>query len=196
MLGPGLGTDAIQYQRHETAVTIGVTENDPADAVSKNFTSRGRSGTVIHVELDRLPFHSDSFDLAYLNALHPLTVELPVVIREIHRILKPGGKVFGLFPARFDIRYWCRRLMPVTRWIQCVPAGSGTAAGTNARELRKVFAQFEKQSIAKRHLKRTELPKLWQLLPVEFLQRLFGHILVFKGLKPIHTSLRQVARAA
>jgi SAM-dependent methyltransferase len=196
MIGPGLGTDAIQYERHGTDVTVGVTESDPAEALRQNFSVRGRHVTAVHVDLDHLPFHSTSFDLAYVNGLHPLTAELPTVIDELFRVLKPGGKFFGLFPARFDVRYWQIKFLPFLKFVRPAVLAPGTAPGSSARELRGLFANFEQVAIRRRHIQRSELPLIWRFLPLALMERLMGHVLIVKAFKPISTALPTTARAA
>ncbi|MFO0936654.1 MAG: class I SAM-dependent methyltransferase [Gemmataceae bacterium] len=196
MIGPGLGTDAIQYDRHGTEVTIGVTDADPAEALRQNFTARGRSVTCVHVDLDRLPFHSHSFDLAYINALHPLYVDLPLVSEELFRVLKPGGKLFGLFPAHFDVRYWRRKFLPLLRFVGTDTLAPGTAPGLSSTELRSLFSRFEKIGLWRRHLRRTELPLIWRLLPISLMQRVMGHVLIVKAFKPISSAMSSNVRAA
>ena len=196
MIGPGIGTDAIQYDRHDTEVTIGVTEGDPADALRKNFTARGRSVTSVHVELDRLPFHPNSFDLAYVNALHPLLFELNDVISELFRVLKPGGKLFGLFPAHFDVRYWRRKFLPFLRFVGTDSLAPGTSPGLAAKELKTLFTTFEKTGIWRRHLIRSELPLIWKPFPLSLMERVMGHVLIVKAFKPISSSMTPNVRAA
>lgn len=196
MLGPGLGTDAIQYDRHGTEVTIGVTDADPADALRQNFAARGRAVTSVHVELDRLPFHPSSFDLAYINALHPLHANLASSVAEIFRILRPGGKVFGLFPARFDVRYWHAKILPLLRFARKNIVAPGTAPGITARELTSFFSSFEKRGIWRRHLRRNELPWLWKPFPLPIMQRIMGHVLIVKAFKPISAATAPSSRAA
>ena len=196
MIGPGLGTDAIQYDRHGTDVTIGVTEADPADALRQNFTARGRSVTCVHVELDRLPFHPNSFDLAYVNALHPLLVDLKAMTAELFRVLKPGGKVFGLFPAHFDVRYWRRKFLPFLRLVATETLAPGTAPGLSSRDVKALFADCEKVGLWRRHLRRSELPLIWKFLPLPIMERVMGHVLIVKAFKPISTALAPSIRAA
>lgn len=196
MIGAGLGTDAIQYERHGTEVTIGVTDTDPADPLRNNFDIRGRHVTAVHIELDRMPFHSSTFDLAYVNALHPLTTDLPNVINELYRVLKPGGKLFGLFPARFDVRYWQIKFLPFLKFVRPAALAPGTAPGLAAKELRSFLTEFESKGIWRRHLRRSELPIIWRVLPISLLERMMGHVLIVKAFKPISSAMLKRNRAA
>jgi SAM-dependent methyltransferase len=196
MIGPGLGTDAIQYERHGSDVTVGVTDFDPAEALRQNFSARGRHVTAVHIDIDHMPFHSSTFDLAYFNALHPLPADLPVIINEIFRVLKPGGKIFGLFPARYDVRYWQMKFLPFLKLVSQTNLAPGTAPGVYARDLKVWMEAFEQTGIWRRHLRRSEIPLLWRFMPMAIMERLMGHVLIVKAIKPIKTAMPSSSRAA
>lgn len=48
----------------------------------------------------RIPFDDESFDLVINNQVMEHVVDLERVLAEIHRVLKPGGRVLSLFPDR------------------------------------------------------------------------------------------------
>jgi SAM-dependent methyltransferase len=48
----------------------------------------------------RLPFADGEFDLVVNNQVMEHVADLDRVLREIHRVLKPGGLLLSLFPAR------------------------------------------------------------------------------------------------
>ena len=61
----------------------------------------GRLGTMIHeIRGGRLPFEDGVFDLVTNNQVMEHVGDLDGVLREIHRVLKPGGTVLSIFPAR------------------------------------------------------------------------------------------------
>jgi len=198
MLGPGLGTDALQYLRHGTRVTLCVTPADYPDVVRRNFDFRGASADFAHVAAgEPLPFARGAFDLAYLNALHDRADpdRLARTVAELYRVLKPGGKVLALFPARFDAGYWQDFVLPLQHWYWRRPPDPASGARQTARGLRRVFGRFADARVAKRHLRRTELPHAWRLLPLSLLERLLGRVLVFRAFKPL-TAVRDDLPAA
>ena len=94
MLGPGVGSDAVQYHRHEVQVTVCGRPADRTDLVRRNFALRGLGVRLAAVAPDgSLPFAPGSFDLAYLNLLHAPPADLPGVATELYRVLKPGGRL-------------------------------------------------------------------------------------------------------
>jgi SAM-dependent methyltransferase len=193
MLGPGVGTDALQYQRHGTEVTVCATPADCPEQVRRNFELRGLSVRIVHAGPDCcLPFEKGAFDLAYLNLLYAPPADPGRVSAELYRVLKPGGKAFVLAPARFDAGFWQDVFLPFRRWYR--PAADLTAAPRySARSLRRLFGQFAEHRVAKRHLRRSELPHLWRFLPLSVLERVIGRVLVLRAFKPIAAALEPVA---
>ena len=181
MLGPGVGTDALQYQRHGTAVTVCVTPADHPDAVRRNFELRGLTVRLVHAGPDlTLPFDRGAFDLAYLNLLSDPPADLPRVVGELYRVLKAGGKVFVLAPARYDALFYGTLLRPCRRAERLTDAPR-----YSARMLRQVFDRFDDRRFTKRHLRRSELPYVWRFLPLPALERVMGRMLVLRAFKPL-----------
>jgi SAM-dependent methyltransferase len=148
---------------------------------------------VVHTGPDfTLPFKNSSFDLAYLNLLYSPPANPARVAVELYRALKPGGKVFVLAPARYDAGFWQNLLLPLRRWYR-QPADLTTAPRFSGRSLRHAFNQFTEHRVAKRHLRRSELPHLWRFLPVSLLERVMGRILVLRAFKPIAAALETTA---
>jgi SAM-dependent methyltransferase len=190
LLGPGVGTDALQYQRHGTDVTICVTPDDPTDLIRRNFELRGLSVKLIHTGPEAtLPFAESTFDLAYMNLLFRAPEQLNQLVDQVYRILKPGGKVFVLAPARYDVGFWERLLMPHRAWYR--PSQELTSAPKHSRfSLKLLFNQYEEHRICKRHLRRSELPYLWRFVPLSILERLVGRVVVMRAFKPVQAALQ------
>lgn len=59
------------------------------------------AGSIKRMELDgRIPFGDETFDLVINNQVMEHVTDLDQVLSEIHRVLKPGGKVLSLFPDK------------------------------------------------------------------------------------------------
>ena len=188
MMGPGAGTDALQYQRHGTAVTICTTPDDCPALIRRNFEQRGLSVRVGRALPDGgLPYEAGRFDLAYLNWLTAPPPDAAARVAEVYRVLKPGGKVFVLAPSRFDAGFWQRVLTPWRFWFAGGPLGEGPRY--SGRALRRLFGEFADPLTMKRHLRRSELPYLWRSSPLGVMQRLMGRVLVLKAFKPIAAAL-------
>jgi len=185
LLGPGVGSDAVRYQRTGTPVTIGVTPFDYPGIIRENLTRHALPARIVDVSAPTLPFADGTFDVVTWNALYDPAPPDPVRIDELFRVLKSGGKVIGLFPARYDAGYWQDLLLPL-QWLYWRRPGDPTdGTKASARRLRRRFAAFTRPTVGKRHLRRAELPHLWRMLPLVLLERLIGRVLVFKALKPL-----------
>jgi SAM-dependent methyltransferase len=195
VVGAGIGSDALQYIRTGTPVTIAITPHDYPYQLRENLSRHALTTRVVEVHDSSLPFADGTFDVVSWNALYDPTSLDSIRISELFRVLKAGGKVIGLFPAWYDAGYWQDLLLPL-QWVYWRrPVDPTIAPKTTARQLRKAFAAFSQHRVSKRHLRRAELPHPWRVFPLALLERLMGRVLVFKALKPlsartgIHTPL-------
>jgi SAM-dependent methyltransferase len=61
----------------------------------------GMLGTTIRkIEDGRIPFSSETFDLVINNQVLEHVEDLEIVLQEMHRALKPGGKLLSMFPDK------------------------------------------------------------------------------------------------
>lgn len=194
VLGCGLGIDAISYARTGTNVTLATTADERPDLIRENFNRNGLSAEFVALDGSRLPFADGAFDVVTWNALYDATAPDPLRVDELFRVLKPGGKLIGLFPAYYDAVFWQNLLLPLQRLYWRPPADPTTAPKMTARELGRLFRRFGEQKVSKRHLRRGELPHVWRLFPLLFLERLIGRVLVLKAKKPILTARLQAAQ--
>jgi SAM-dependent methyltransferase len=81
----------------------------------------GLLGTVIHeIREGRLDFADCSFDLVTNNQVLEHVEDLDAVLREIRRVLKPGGTLLSIFPSR-DVFREGHIGIPFSHWF---PKGS------------------------------------------------------------------------
>ena len=193
-LGPGLGTDAVRYARTETNVTVATTAAEYPHLVRENVARCGLTAQFAKLDGPRLPFADGSFDVVSWNALYEPAEPDPARVDELFRVLKSGGKLIGLFPARYDSAFWQKVLMPLARLWWRRPPDPATAPKTTRRELRATFAKFAEHRVSKRHLRRGELPHAWRIFPLMLLERWIGRVLILKAKKPIHIARLQLAQ--
>lgn len=196
ILGPGLGTDAIQFDRHGTHVTIVVTPEDADDRLGDHLHLRGLDIPLMHVkDSSVLPVSRNHFDLVYWNALYS-HADMPATISELYRILKPGGKLYALFPAKYDVERWERWLMPFRRYYRARVPRPTSGLRRTGRELRQALVKFKDRSLMKRHLRRSELSHAWRWLPPGLMERLMGRILAVRAFKSVTAARQDLAAAA
>jgi ubiquinone/menaquinone biosynthesis C-methylase UbiE len=188
-LGNGLGTDWVQYARHGAEVIACCPSAEQLSLVQRNFDLRGLRGAFLHANPAAIPLESASIDVVCVSNLLQDIPEPAAVIEEIYRLLKPGGKVLAVTPARFDIDYWRRRCLPWHAWLSSRHIRPTQTPAFSARSLRQLFARFVECHVYKRHLRRSEVPHLWRWMPHPLLERLLGRLLIIKTFKPLSAAI-------
>jgi ubiquinone/menaquinone biosynthesis C-methylase UbiE len=104
-IGCGLGTDGAQFARAGADYT-GVDLTDAAiELARKRFDLFSLSGTFSTADAENLDFNSDSFDLVYSHGVLHHTPDAPRAVREIHRVLRPGGRAVVMLYHRDSYNY-------------------------------------------------------------------------------------------
>lgn len=183
-VGHGLGTDWAQYAHHGASVIVCTPAAAQLELVRRNFGLRGLKGHFIQAPPTCLPLDSASIDVACISSLHHGIDHPQAVVDEVFRVLKPGGKVLAVTPARYDVEFWTRTCFFWSAWLQRAAAPADPARAS-ARELRRLFNAFNEHRVHKRQLRRSEVPHLWRWLPLDLLARLMGRVLVLKAFKPL-----------
>lgn len=190
-LGHGLGTDWAQYARHGASVFVCSSSPSQLELVRRNFEVRGLAGQFVQAQPNRLPLDTASVDVACLSSLHMGIEDAPAVIEEIYRVLKPGGKVLAVTPARYNVDYWFDMTFFWYRWLggrsRC--DAHLVSLQYTGSELKSLFAPFVEHKTYKRQLRRSEVPKVWRWIPLPLLARCMGRVLVLKAFKPLSAAL-------
>ena len=140
--------------------------------------------------------------MVYSNGVLHHTPNTHYVVRQILRILKPGGKVIAMFYAEDSLHYW-RNLM----WNIGVREGqlrkysmgeimsrtverSDNAAAHplvkayTRKRLRQLFEGFDDISIVQRQMEPEAVPRSLRFMPRRHLGTIMGWNLVIKARKP------------
>jgi ubiquinone/menaquinone biosynthesis C-methylase UbiE len=189
-LGDGLGTDWIQYARHGADVVICCPHAEQLGLIQRNFELRGLSGRFLHVSPTCLPIPNATIDVVCVSGLLDRATEPRALVEEIYRVLKPGGKVLAVAPAYYEVEFWSRLCMPWQQWLpmsrKSIDAAPG---GYSRRRLKLLFRQFTDHRVHKRQLRRSEVPHVWRVVPLQILERLMGRLLVLKAFKPLSAAI-------
>lgn len=191
-LGDTLGTDWQLYARHGSQV-IACAPAEHLPLVKQNFELRGLSARFQLLSDTALPLADATVDVICLHGLLADAAGPKPLIVELFRVLRPGGKVIALQPARRDVDYWLDLLRPWRRWFVRTPAEVPT--GLTGKELRHLFDRFAEHRIYRRHLRRADLPHVIRWMPPTVVQRAVGRWIVLKAFKPIRAA-RPVTMAA
>lgn len=122
-LGCGAGLDLYLYSRRlqETGRLIGLDLSDAMLAKAKaNLAAAGVSNVVwLHAAADAIPLEADSVDLVTANGIFNLSPDKDAVMREVARVLKPGGRtIFAEIVLKSELPTELRR--ELNDWFRCI----------------------------------------------------------------------------
>jgi SAM-dependent methyltransferase len=90
--GNGIATYAFSKAGYEvTAVDPDPSPTVGRAAIASVLTASGISSEIVDAVGESLPFPSESFDVVYVRQGLHHAADLPVMMREFHRVLRPGG---------------------------------------------------------------------------------------------------------
>jgi len=105
-IGCGMGTDLLQFSRGGArCVGIDLTPRS-IEITQHRFKLYGADGAFMISDGEHLPFRSESFDVVYSNGVLHHTPDTEGAIREVHRVLKPGGVAKVMLYHRNSLNYW------------------------------------------------------------------------------------------
>jgi len=104
-IGCGLGTDGARFAR-AGAIYTGVDLTEAAIRLARRrFELENLPGEFRVADAEALDFADDSFDLVYSHGVLHHTPDTRRAVREVHRILKPGGRAVVMLYHRDSYNY-------------------------------------------------------------------------------------------
>lgn len=104
-IGCGLGTDGAQFAKAGAEYT-GVDLTDAAiELAQRRFELFNLPGRFQTADAERLDFDDDSFDLVYSHGVLHHTPDTERAVREIYRVLRPGGRSVVMLYHRDSYNY-------------------------------------------------------------------------------------------
>jgi ubiquinone/menaquinone biosynthesis C-methylase UbiE len=105
-VGCGMGSDLLQFARGG-ARCVGVDLTPRSVEITRHrFKLYGADGSFMISDGEHLPFQSESFDVVYSNGVLHHTPDTAGAIREVHRVLRPGGVAKIMLYHRNSLNYW------------------------------------------------------------------------------------------
>jgi ubiquinone/menaquinone biosynthesis C-methylase UbiE len=105
-VGCGQGIDLVQYAAAGARVTgIDLTPRH-AELAERHLAALGLEGEVVVGDAESLPFPDSGFDRVSSNGVLHHTPDIEQALREIRRVLRPGGEVRVLLYNRRSFHYW------------------------------------------------------------------------------------------
>ncbi len=121
-IGGGTGANLAIYNGALRSLTV----TEPAKPMVKRLQRRAeevRPGTtVLRAPAEDLPFEDDSFDVAVSTLVLCTVDDQPRALRELRRVLRPGGRLLFMEHVRSDdekLARWQDRMMPLNRALVC-----------------------------------------------------------------------------
>jgi len=104
-IGCGVGTDGAQFARAGADYTgIDLTEA-AVELARQNFALQGLPGTFRSADAENLDFPDESFDLVYSHGVLHHTPDTAQAVREVHRVLRSGGRAVVMLYHRDSYNY-------------------------------------------------------------------------------------------
>ena len=150
-VGVGAGTDHLQWAR-AGAVCYGVDLTQRAiDTTQAHLALHGLRSNLQRIDAETLPFPDGYFDVVYSWGVIHHSAHPEQIIREIRRVLRPGGRFIGMMYARHSLvvlKLWVKHALlkgrPWRSWADLVAhhmESPGTKAYT-VPELNKLWSEF------------------------------------------------------
>jgi SAM-dependent methyltransferase len=104
-IGCGCGSEAERFARAGANYTAIDLTNAALNLTRKRFELANLEGRFVQGDAENLPFAADSFDFVYSHGVLHHTPDTPRTIREIHRVLSPGGRAVVMLYYRDSFNY-------------------------------------------------------------------------------------------
>ena len=189
-VGCGMGTDLLQFARGGAQVT-GVDLTPRSIEISRHHLSLyDASGEFAVADCEVLPFADESFDVAYSNGVLHHTPDTAGAVREIHRVLRPGGQARVMLYHRRSFGFWTQVILLhgilkgeflrgnstadiMSKHVEVNEGGGRPLVKAYSRaEARELFSLFSEVELNVEQLTRPELYLFGNLVPESLFQRL------------------------
>jgi SAM-dependent methyltransferase len=91
-VGCGVGTDLLRFARGGARVTGVDLSATAIELARQNFDHAGQTVTLAVMDGEALEFPSNRFDVVYAHGVLQYTADPARMVREIYRVLRPGGQ--------------------------------------------------------------------------------------------------------
>lgn len=110
-VGCGQGIDVYRYALAGADVTgIDLTPRH-VELAQAHVAAMGLEAEVVQGDAEQLPFSDESFDRASSNGVLHHTPDMPAALREIQRVLTPGGEARVIVYNRNSFHYWLTQVL-------------------------------------------------------------------------------------
>lgn len=112
-VGCGIGTDLVRFARGGAIVTGVDLSRTAIELARRNFEWNGVTARELRVgNGEALPYADASFDVVYGHGVLQYTADAPALVRECHRVLRPGGDAIFMVYNRVS---WLNAMAKLTK---------------------------------------------------------------------------------
>ena len=112
-LGCGVGNDLARFAKAGATVTGVDLAEHSVQLAQDNFRFRGLEGEFLQMNGEQLSLPDNSFDAVFCHTVLHFTPNPAAMIKEIHRVLKPGGEAILMTVNRRSWMNLLRRVMKI-----------------------------------------------------------------------------------
>ena len=189
-VGCGMGTDLLQFARGGAKVT-GVDLTPRSIEISRQHLAvYGERGDFAISDGETLPFADESFDVVYSNGVLHHTPDTAGAVREVHRVVRPGGQARVMLYYRNSLNYWGQIILRhgllhgellrgnspgdiMSKHVEFSESGGRPLVKVySRRQARQLFSMFREVKIQVEQMTRGELFFLGRLVPEKIFQGL------------------------
>jgi ubiquinone/menaquinone biosynthesis C-methylase UbiE len=203
-VGCGMGTDLLQFARGG-AICTGVDLTPRSIEISRrHFKLYDIPGNFLITDGERLPFPDESFEVVYSNGVLHHTPDTAGALREIHRVLRPGGTAKVMLYYRHSLNYWGEMILHrgllrgellrgrspeeiMSRWVEYSEQEGQPLVKVYSRpEALRLFQDFKEVDFEIEQMTRPELYLLSSFIPdrlFRYLRKHFGWNLIITATK-------------
>jgi 2-polyprenyl-3-methyl-5-hydroxy-6-metoxy-1,4-benzoquinol methylase len=121
-VGCGIGIDLVRFAMNGAIVTGIDLAEEPIAQAKRNFQFHGVNGDLRTMNGENLHFAEGSFDAVFAHGVLQYTHDASQMVREIHRVLKPGGKAILMVYNRYSWLNLLSKLFGVKLEYEDAPA--------------------------------------------------------------------------
>ena len=187
-VGCGMGTDLLQFARGG-AVCAGIDLTPRSVEITRHrFALYGERADLMIADGERLPFANDSLDVVYSNGVLHHTPDTAGAIKEVYRVLKPGGTAKVMVYHKGSLNYWSEMILHrgilraellrghspediMSRWVEYSEHEARPLVKAYTRERASaMFKDFSNVAIQTEQLLRAEFPVVGRFIPESLLR--------------------------
>jgi ubiquinone/menaquinone biosynthesis C-methylase UbiE len=119
-IGAGTGANLPFYREGVESVTLAEPEAPMARKLERRIREQSRTAEIVQAPAERLPFADAEFDTAVSTLVLCTVTDQAQALRELRRVLKPGGRLLFLEHVRSDeprLAAWQDRLNGLNRVV-------------------------------------------------------------------------------